>query len=464
MDQMTPFQFNLKHFRKAKIIMSYFDPFGNTNCDTEYECPSDDSFDAFGKPTATPVVDGNKPIFEPFTPTNIADIDFDRLPNRRWVYGRSLLRGYVSASCGDGGVGKTSFSMGRAISIALGRSVYLLDDDVNEPAHKVHVRGPVLIWTLEDAEQELHLRLAAELKLRGIDPKSLRDMIYLASGRDHPFCAASLDKGGRIIRHNIQPAIDQAKQLGLVACFFDPFVNAHELDGNRNDYIALVLDQFRAIAKEADIAAHINHHFRKGGQAGDAASALGAVSFINACRHVETLSYMSEEDAKTFGIPAEKRRFYVHVTNAKQNLAAHSGLGEYYQHRSVDLCNGSPEYPDGDQIGVLVRWQPQNALAGFAWKEIEALLDKIDAGCDGEYYSSSRKSSRWVCDPIMADLGLSEDAAIRLVKDWLGCAKGVPVLTKGKYLSKERAYQEAQRLCVNPSGKAALRGLMCGGT
>jgi hypothetical protein len=177
---------------------------------------------------------------------------------------------------------------------------------------------------------------------------------------------------------------------------------------------------------------------------------------------------MSDSEAQSLGIPEDKRRYYVKVSNAKQNLTAHNGTGDWYQYRSVDLENGTPEYPEGDQVGVLVRWAPQNSLTGHTWEQVEAVLDKIEAGPgDGEYYTHDPKATRWVGKLLIAELGVTEEVAKLRIKEWM-CYNAkykkplttAPVLRTRDYISKERNNGKAKRLTVNPLGKAELKALM----
>jgi hypothetical protein len=394
-------------------------------------------------------------VCDDFDPLDIADMDLDKLPPRRWLYGRTLIRGYVSCLAGDGGVGKTSLSLARALSVALGRSLLRVDEDDPE-AHRIWKQGPICYYNLEDPLHEMQLRLAAELRHRRIDRAELRGNVKLISARDHAFCLASLDDRGRPIAHDPTNLINMLKRAGAILLFADPLVNAHQLDGNKNEYLALIIDQFRKVAHEADVALAFDHHFRKGGQAGDVQAALGAVTLTNNCRVVETLSKMSEEEATALGVDLSRRRYYVRLDNAKANLSPPPTCCEWYEFRNVKLNNGTEEYPLGDDIGVLVRWKPMPAIFGKSWKDVEEVLDMIAVGDNGEYYSSDPKATRWIGHLIMRKLEMNCQQAKSLVKEWLQ----KDVLEKGKYTSKERNNQDAQRLMVKAKGREELRQRM----
>jgi hypothetical protein len=58
------------------------------------------------------------------------------IPPRLWLYGRHLLRRYVSVDVAAGGIGKSSVKIGEALAMASGRNLYGVD---------VH-EGPLNVW------------------------------------------------------------------------------------------------------------------------------------------------------------------------------------------------------------------------------------------------------------------------------------------------------------------------------
>jgi AAA domain len=418
-----------------------------------------------------PSASGGPPVFANCLLRDAAEVDIKNIPPREFIYGKFMIRGFVSCEVGTGGTGKTSHCLGVAMSIASGISVFsTAKPGEDDEYHVVHIIGPVVYFNLEDPQDEMDRRVAAEMLHRGFKPEDMRNRLYTASGRDSPFCVASVGKGGKIVRHDIQPAIDLLIQYGIVAMFVDPLINTHELDGNRNDHIAIVIDQFRQIAHAANCAICLVHHFRKGGVAGDVESSMGGITLTNGCRAVETLTTMTLEDAAILGIKPERRRGYVRLDNAKANLAAPPAEHDWYQFHSVPLTNGTPTYPKGDTVGVLMRWRPTSALHSVSWRTVEAMLDQIDAGTGGgaqvglpgtggigqEYYSSARQSTRWVGTPIMAHLGITAEAAVLQIKEWLATG----VLMRDDYMSKSRSRQPAERIQSTPAGRDRLRRFM----
>jgi hypothetical protein len=83
------------------------------------------------------------------------------------------------------------------------------------------------------------------------------------------------------------------------------FIKLHAVEENDNGAMDYVCD---LLTKIANIAVDAPHHTKKGQQtAGDADAGRGASSARDAGRLLYTLTRMSEEEAKAFGIPAEQR-------------------------------------------------------------------------------------------------------------------------------------------------------------
>jgi hypothetical protein len=390
------------------------------------------------------------PIFQSFEPMSLCHMNLTNISPRRWVYGRFLVRGYVSCFAGTGGTGKTSLASAISLSVALGRSLLALEDA--DLRHRVHKRGAVLYFNLEDQLDEMQLRFAAEIKHRHVNQDALQG-VYIASGRDHPLCVASLGPKGQVVRHDIRPAVKLLKRLGIILITVDPLVNAHTLDGNRNDYLAVIIDQFRKIAHEADCAVLLVHHFRKGGQAGDVEASLGAVTLTNSCRVVDTVAAMTEEQAKSLGMDITTRRRYVQCANAKLNLSPAPTECDWFEFNSVPLDNGTEEYPEGDSVGVLRRWKPIEKV--IPWSFIDTCLNSIEAGCDGERYSDLANANPTAYPVVMQTTGLSEAHSKQRIKEWLKDG----VLKKAPFKSP-RTRKTTDRLFVIPEEKERLHKQM----
>src|ERR1022692_2326315 len=96
---------------------------------------------------------------------------------------------------------------------------------------------------------------------------------------------------------------------------------------------------------------------------------------------------LTKEDAEAVGVDQKDRRTYVRVDNAKANLSPGSIDIQWFKFTSVPLNNATLEYPKGDRVGVLDRWTPLDAMHGVTWTAMEQVLDQIDAGMNGDYYS-----------------------------------------------------------------------------
>jgi hypothetical protein len=98
------------------------------------------------------------------------------IPARQWLYGKHLLRKFVSVDVAAGGIGKSSVKIGEALAMASNRSLY---------GKQVH-DGPLTVWfyNLEDPAEETERRLHATAKWFKLAPDDVGDRLYVDSGRD----------------------------------------------------------------------------------------------------------------------------------------------------------------------------------------------------------------------------------------------------------------------------------------
>ena len=232
--------------------------------------------------------------------------EFVMPPPRRWLYGFELIREYVSILASPGGVGKTAYSIVVAICVALGRSLFHKDGE--PPAHlKVHKRGPVWLWNLEDPRDEMLRRIIAVVRHFGLDWDEIKSDIHINSGRDRPLIVAARDSRGNLLPTPDVPAlVSEIQRRGIVLLVVDPFVHSHHGDENNNPEMALVMAQWAQVAAQSDCAVLLVHHYRKGGATGDGEAARGASSLHGAARVMNTLSVMTAQEAERFGIEVIK--------------------------------------------------------------------------------------------------------------------------------------------------------------
>ena len=323
-------------------------------------------------------------------PVFLKDIDMQVGPIE-WIYGTSLIRGMLSILGGIGGVGKTSYVIKVGLSIALGRSLFATEPD--EPEHIIYEpKGKVWIYSLEDPQDMLVRKVIAELIQHNINPRGVWERIALRSGRDAPLVVAYV-AGGKIIRQDIEPIVRFLVENDITVASIDPFANSFEgADAeNSNDFMKVVLDQWRIIAHKANCAIWLIHHFKKGGIAGDADAFRGASVIQNNARVMETLTTMTVDQAKELGGPDCERRNYVRLENAKVNLSPAPADGQWFKFVGVPLGNRTPKYPKGDVIGVLTRWKPVDKV--MTWQQAETILNAFEQGDpNGMFFSSSKNS------------------------------------------------------------------------
>ena len=121
------------------------------------------------------------PPLKPLKPNFLDNLNLAMLPRRRWLLGRSLLRGHMTLLVAPAGVGKSTHGIARAVAVATGRDI------TGEP---VHEQVKTWVYNIEDDTDELKRRLGAVLQHRSIPFADTRNLVAINSGADRPLLFA----------------------------------------------------------------------------------------------------------------------------------------------------------------------------------------------------------------------------------------------------------------------------------
>jgi hypothetical protein len=329
------------------------------------------------------------------------------LPKRQWLYGRHLLRKFLSVDVAAGGVGKSSLKVGEALALSSGRDLY------GQTLHE----GPLRTWlyNLEDPNEETERRVHATAKRFGIKPADLGGRLFMDSGRSQRLVIAEDTKtGARILRPVVDALIAELREREIDVLIVDPFVSSHMVSENDNMAVDMVAKQWAAIADACGCSINLIHHVRKAnGMEATADSARGASSLIGAARSVMVYNRMTKEEGEKLGVPDEETRFFFRVDNDKANLAP-PGSTTWYRMNNVDLDNG-------DSVGVACPWSPPDMFAGITTQNLMSVQRAV---ADGRWRENAQAEA-WVGHAIGAALGIDsaekrEVSRIKtLIREWV---------------------------------------------
>jgi hypothetical protein len=319
--------------------------------------------------------------------------DIDLPPPRHWLLANQFCRKFLSGLLAPGATGKTALRTLQALSLATGRDLC---------GQHVFKRCKVLMVSLEDDQDEMKRRIAAACIHHGIDRADLKGWLFLAAPKGFKLAEVN-NKGARqigILEKMLRKTIE-ARKPDIV--MLDPFIKLHALEENDNGAMDFVCDLLVQLAIEYDIAVDAPHHTKKGQLvAGDADAGRGASAARDAGRLIYTLTRMSEDEAKAFGVKVEDRPRYVRLDSGKVNTAPPSGEATWFKLIGVPLGNGNAEYPNGDEVQTLVRWHPPQTWDGLSSVQLNAALTEIDAGLpNGQRCSNDGNATDRAAWPII---------------------------------------------------------------
>lgn len=350
-----------------------------------------------------------------FEPTEFEWIDPVKIPRREWLYGRHLIRKFVSATISPGGIGKSSLEIVDALAMATGKNLIGA-----EPAGKLKV----WVWNGEDPRDELQRRVAAACLHYGITRDEIKGQLFVDSGRDRPIVLAEDTRDGtKIAKPLVDQLIKVIREKGIDHLTIDPFVSSHRVTENDNNAIDRVVKLWAYIADVTGCSVSLVHHSRKtGGAEVSAEDARGASALVSAARSVRTLNRMSSAEAAKAGITGNPGQyFFVDASLGKANLAPPAEKRSWYHLKSVALGNNDG-LEAGDNVGVVTTWTwspASDRISGTTLRAIQELVDK------GQYRASDRAESGWVGEAVAQVLELDltkkdEKAKAKgLMSDWL---------------------------------------------
>ena len=247
----------------------------------------------------------------PIVATPFVYRDPRKLPRRDPLYAAHYHRGYVSATLGAGGTGKSSLQIAEAIDMASKRGLF----------HPVRRVLRVWYWNLEDPEDEIDRRIAAALAFHNIGPADIGNRLFRDSGRTTPLQIAAFRKGGVAIAHDqVAEVLETIEVNSIDVLMIDPIISAHAVSENDNVAMTAVVDRLRHIAHVGKVALDFSHHLRKANGLNaepSADDARGGSAIISACRSARLVTIMTREEAEAAQIEPDRRRFIFGSTTSR---------------------------------------------------------------------------------------------------------------------------------------------------
>ncbi len=349
---------------------------------------------------------------------------------REWLLGNTFCREFVSGLISPGAGAKTSLRLVQALELTSGRSLI---------GGHVFVRSNVLFVCLEDGIKEARRRVRAGMIQHEVAREEVKGRLFLTTPMRMKI--AQYGPKNSVVEGDLERAIRafiDEKKIDLV--IIDPVKKAHTVEENSNDDMDVVITILATLATEKNIAVDILSHERKAGQtvAGDVNRARGAGAMKDGGRLMYTNTWMTEDEAATFGVEEEARRLLFRVDSAKVNLLPPTAATQWFKLVSVNLDNGNETYPSGDEVQTVERWTPPKTFESFSTVDLNKAIDRLRAGMDGgRRYStapSAKARAAWrVLQEVCPDQ--TEARCREVIKTWVKNG----VLTLGAYYDeKER--------------------------
>jgi hypothetical protein len=325
------------------------------------------------------------------------------IPPRAWLYGRHYIRGYVSATVGQGGLGKSCLALAEALAMATGR------DLLGVPV----MPRRVWLWNGEDPSDEIERRVAAVCQHYGISDQDLGGRLFVDSGTTAPIKLARMGRDGIALSEDaIREIVGTIKDNNIDVFIIDPLIACHHVPENDNGAIDAVARVLARIANAAKASVEIVHHVRKPTQGQSEMTvddARGGSALVNAARSVRVLNRLSAVEAGKAGLGVGDRRRYFRADTGKANLAPPEAAA-WFQLVPIAL-------PNGDSVAAVAAWKLPGAMDAVTTDHMHRVRTIVR---EGSYRKDSR-SPEWVGLAIADELGLDPEADLAKLKEILKC-------------------------------------------
>lgn len=310
----------------------------------------------------------------------------EQIAPRPWLYDMRLILGNVSLTASPGGIGKMSLVLAESLEMVTRKSTI---------GGRRHLDRPLRVWYLngEDPAAEVERRIAGLCRCYGVDAQDLGDRLFISGRETAPRFTRSGYSGPEIDLSAVYRMAKQILEQKIDVLILDPLGALHDFPENDNASINQLMGGLRHLADEGSCAVELVHHASKvarlmGSELGIAQS-RGASALIDGARSARTLVAMTQDDAIKAGVPVKGGIF--HVADGKANMAPLREDARWFQITGMRLGNCTPEYPDGDWIGVCQKWEWPDAMEGVGEDELAQVKERIRGG----EWRANEQSNQW---------------------------------------------------------------------
>jgi AAA domain len=354
------------------------------------------------------------------TPTPFVLRPSKDLEPRDWMYGRHLIRKFLSTVFAPGAAGKTSLIFARVLSLVTGIDLLNVGEMDKSKLRAWVVNG-------EDPMDELERRINAICDHYKITENAIGGRLFVDSGRDTNIKIAVQDRGStRIVQPDVDRIIECMQEREIDLLVIDPAVSFHAIPENDNTGIEMFASEWARIAEHTNSAVVLAHHVRKGGHGQQeyfVEDGRGAGALLSKARDAEVLNSMSEEEASRFGIDVQERGDYFRVEGGKPNMSKKSERNKthWYKMVSVDLKNAK-NGKKSDEVGVVTSFTPTPAASSVPNAALMEIAKRLDAAEHGE----NSQSTDWAGYVVGEVLGLDAEKGSKdrpkitaMLKTWI---------------------------------------------
>jgi len=278
---------------------------------------------------------------------------------RQWLLGTELVVGEVSVLGGPAGAGKSTYVVTNLLCTVSGKAL------LGRHVFRKYLRA--LYISAEDGTDETKRRVAAGCRHHGLQSTEISGLRFFGAEEVDElglFLVVGSEESATLDETSLKKLEEIIEKWGPAIVAIDPLGSLCPGGVNRNGIMGRLIRALKKIAQRHQCAIWIVHHTKKGGDLSSAEAIGGASAIVNHARVANLMVPMTESEAKACGLPPSHARGHFRVHTAKTNFSAPSTQTEWFKFASINLGNGTPEYPNGDNVQVVERFVPAQAAQG----------------------------------------------------------------------------------------------------
>lgn len=293
---------------------------------------------------------------------------------RRPIHEGIVYRGETGLLVSPGGMAKSTYATTMCLAVASGQNLLCCD-----PGPSLNV----LMINAEDCWGEVAMKFDASMQHHKLPAKVADTITIIGAEEASSLAFTTVDaRGKERIRMDGFAVLDALiKVTGAKLVVIDPLTAVVPYGLNDNGLMTAMMKGLKAVGNHHDCGVLLVAHTRKGSDRATSGAEItaGAAAITNLARSVTAVGKPSAATCRRLNVPIGMEGDLRELQSLKANLKP-LGEDQVFQIVSVNMKNGTQEYPAPDRVGVATEFVPPAAGQLIPAAQVKELVMAIARG------------------------------------------------------------------------------------